>query len=294
MSALQVLKTTEVTLTRTFTVDEVATDASGDVVVTVTRWDGTVIATGNADKPAGTTGVYRFTLDGGLTAPAVTWQLDDLQVEWAATVGGSAVQLVQEVQVVGGFYFDIGEFRTEFKDYRDATKYPTATLARKRSTVESEIERITWRHFVPRFAVDRTYGSGTRYLGLNECEPRRVRSITVAGTVWTVGQLATVGLMENGVMVLPDGAVWPFGVPTLVEYEHGLTSTPGPISEAAMYRLKTRLSRPGSAVPDNAQSYTTQEGAIYRLGQGGRDKTGIPGVDNDLIKYTRKRRTVTG
>jgi hypothetical protein len=281
-----------VTLTKTFTVDEVPTNASGAVVVTVTRWDGTVLDTGNATA-VGPPGVYSWTLDGGLTAPAsVTWQLDHLTVSWSATVGGSAVRLAQAVEVVGGFYFDVPRFRNEFKDYASAARYPAATLAEKRSTVEREIERVTWRAFVPRFAVDHTYGSGTRYLGLLECEPRLLRTVTVGGTPWTVDQITTVGLMGDGMLVLPEGGVWPKSVPITIEYEYGVDFVPEPVEEAAMYRMRSRLARPGTSVPDNAQSYTTTEGAIYRLGQGGRDKTGIPHVDSDLIKFGRKRRAV--
>jgi hypothetical protein len=290
--ALQVLRTTQLTITRTFTVDEVPTSASGNVVVTVARWDGTIVATGNATGPV-TPGVYSYVLTGGITNAAATWQLDDLNVRWEATVGGSVVRLYEDVEVVGGFYFGIGQFRSEYKDFASTAKFTTASLSAKRSTVEREIEAITWRSFVPRYARDDTVGSGTRYLGLAHCEPRLIRAVTVNGVDWTADQIASLTWMSNGLLMVPEGAVWVAGAQIVVEYEHGLDQVPGPVEEAAMFRLRSRLGRPGSAVPDNAQSYTTAEGAIYRLGQGGPLKTGIPTVDSDLVKFARARRRVT-
>lgn len=291
MTALRVLRTTQVTLVRTFKVDEVPTEPVGAVTVTVRRWDGSSVATGPATLP-GVTGQRAFVLTGGTTSAGTTYRLDNFLVTWAANVGGADIEIVEEVEVVGGHLFDIGDFRRDYRDFSSVGKYPTADLATRRVRIESEIERITWRAFVPRFAVDRTYGSGTRYLGLRHCEPRTIRAVNVAGTPWTVGQLATITTLPNGMLILPEGGIWP-KLATTVEYEHGWDSPPGTVAEAGMLRLSTRLGRPNSGVPVNAQSYTTEAGAIYRLGQGGRDRTGVPDVDSDLSKFTRKRRAVT-
>jgi len=294
MGALRILQTSQVTVTRTFYVDETPTDATGNVDVSLQRWDGTVVNSGTAGHP-GPAGQYTWTIRGGLAQadPSDTYQLDKLQLIWTALVGGARTRVAQEVEIVGGHVFDLAQFRADYPDFGSKTKFTTAALAARRVAVEQEIERVTWTAMVPRFAYDITWGSGSRWLGLNHCDIRAVRKVVVDGTTWTPAQLAAIDWMDNGLLVLPVGAVWPAGVQVVVEYEHGLDGPPEPVSEAAAFRMSTRMGQGKSGVPANAQSYTTEAGAIYRLGQGNRDRTGIPLVDADLLKFGRKRRAAS-
>jgi hypothetical protein len=288
MVALRVLRTTQLTVSRTFTVDGVPTEPSGAVTVAVKRWDGTTVGSGTATAP-GSPGVRAFVLTGGLTAPAMTYQLDNLTMTWSANVGGSNVELSQEVQVVGGHYFDLETYRGTYRDYASPAKFPSATLAEKRVGVEDEVEAITWRAFVPRFAVDTVYGNGSPWITLSHCEPRVIRSVTAQdGTQWTADQVAAIQPMDNGWLKAPNAGIWP-GIRYTIEYEHGLDSPPLSVAEASMLRMSIRMGRPNSGIPHNAQSYTTEAGAIYRLAAGGKGKTGVADVDSDLAKYTRKR-----
>ena len=82
MELLRVLTTAKLTLSQTFTVDEVATDAAGSVNVTVKRLDGTVVAGPTAATHPGPVGLYTYDLP---AQPAV----DALRVEWTGSVGGA-------------------------------------------------------------------------------------------------------------------------------------------------------------------------------------------------------------
>lgn len=295
MTLLRVLKTASTLLTRTFFLDEAATDSSTTPTVATTRLDGTAVAagTGSATHP-GPLGVYQFTLPGGPTSPAsAAWQLDSLQIAWTGTLGGALVTLTDTVEVVGGFFFGLGELRTVHKTLSSPTAYPTSLLAAKRIQVEQECERICRQAFVPRFAREVLSGRDTDRLGLKNMMVRRVRSVTVSGVAWSAPTVATVVPTDSGLLVLPGGAVWPAGVGNIVvEYEHGLDQPPEEVKDAAMLRLRTVVNRPTSGIPDRVQSYTAQDGGTYVQAVSSRQKTGVFDVDGVYERYTRTQRAV--
>jgi hypothetical protein len=294
----RVLKTAGATLSRTVYVDETKTDVTGNMTVTVTRRDGTVVAAQSAIVAShGTTGVYTYNLPGGPTpATSATWQLDALTVTWTGILAGSAVSLTDDVEVVGGFYFGLAEARGSDASLADPVKYPTATLARTRVQVEQEAEEIMQRAWVPRFRRVLLDGTGTSSLVAPDANIRTLRS---AAWSWVTGQalvpvtgsnLSAIVVGGNSVLTQPYGLPWPIGTGNvLLEYEYGEDQPPEEIRQAAMTRLRSRCNVNRSTIPDRVSSYTTSDGVTantFRLSMPGAWSTGIPEVDAVYARWS--------
>jgi hypothetical protein len=272
MSLIRILVTTEVTLTHTFYVDEVPTDASGAVTATLKRLDGTTVTSGTATHP-GPTGVYMFAVPEQAT-------VDTLTLDWSGTLAGAVVSVRDHVEVVGGFLFGLAEARAAHPGIANTTAYPSSLLAEKRLEVEQECERICRLAFVPRFARVTLSGDGTDWLPTPDSELRVLRAVSVDGTAWSAPDVAAVNVLKYGALKRPIGAVWPVGDSNIiVEYEHGFDYPPSDLTEAAILRLRSRIAMPLSGIPDRATSFTVTEGGTFRLSVPNRDRTGIPDVD---------------
>jgi hypothetical protein len=285
VTLVRVQQSATATITRTFTVDRVLTDAAGSVTVTVKRLDGvTVVVTGSATRAS--LGTYTY----ALPASAV---LDAWDVVWSGSIGGATVVSHDRVEQVGGFLFGLDEATTELQ-LQGKPLITTAMMADKRTEVEQECElRICRRAFVPRFHREVLNPTMSERLPLTHSEPRVVRSVTVDGVVWTAAQLATITLVSSGVLRLPAGVLWmsqPGGI--VVEYEHGLDFPPEGIRTAAITRLQSKLNLRSSGIPSRAQSFTPGDGGTYRLVLPDKDSTGLPDVDAEYKRYARPRRAV--
>ena len=287
MAALtRILRTAAVTLSHIFDPGEIPTAATGSVAVTLTRLDGTVVASGNATGPDENQ-AYTFPYAGSAT-------LDILIVTWSATVNGDALTLDQDrLEIVGGHMFGLAEARNfdPKSAIADPVKYPTQLLADTRNEVEDEAERICVQAFVPRFARDVLDGTGQPWLKLLNPMLRTVRKVLVATTygdamvAFDAGQLSRLPPAPDGVIRLDSGffwpasawwsgGVWPMGRSNIiVEYEHGWDRPPATISRAGKIRIKNMLLEPTAAQPDRAES------ASPTLGIPDRESTGIPAVD---------------
>lgn len=284
MSLVRVLKTSKVTLTHTFYADGAATDASGNVTVTVKRLDGAAVESGTATKPGGTTGVYTWSL-------LASADLDVWTVDWSGSIGGATIVARDQAEHVGEFLFGLAEVAAEYN--LPAATYPAAMLAEKRIDVEQECERICRQAFVPRFERETLSGNDSPRLTVKHPLLRALRAVLVDGVAWSAPDVAAVALSEHGVLTRPAGAIWPAGSGNIVvEYEHGWDYPPETIREAGMLRLRSKLTRPKSGVPDRTSSFTTPEGSVYRLTLPGPESTGIPDVDGAYQAYARKRRSV--
>ncbi len=277
MSVVRVLVTTQVTLSHTFVVDEVPTDAAGDVTVTVKRLDGTTVAGPTvADHPGTGTGLYRYVLP---AQPAV----DVLTVDWSGSIGGATVTVRDIAEVVGGFLFSSADARVEHKSLTTAA-YPPELLARKRIWVEQECERLCGRAMVPRFARVACDGTGGPDLPMSgPLGPilllRAVRAVAVDGVAWSSEQLAEVIPRDSGLLRLRWG-FWPIGQRNIIaEVEHGEDMPPVEVAEAALTRFRSALGTNKTNIPDRALSYTVMQGGVYRLATPTADTTGIPTVD---------------
>ena len=275
MSLIRVQQTTQVTLSHTFEVDEVAVDASAGVTYVFRRLDGTALtppAAGAAGHP-GSPGLYTAVLPAANTA-----QLDTFTLDWSGTVAGGAVTVRDFVEIVGGFLFGLGEARRK-PPALDGTKYPTSELAATRIEVEQACERlcggVAW---VPRFKRVAVQGRGTATLLTPHTQLRALRAVLVDGTAWTVDQVAAVKVAESGVLTLPAG-VWPAGSRVVLEYEHGFDTAPEEVRTAGIVHLRSKLGQFDTSVPYRAISFTSGEGGTYRLSTPSKERTGIPNVD---------------
>lgn len=272
MTLVRVLRTAQVVVSHTFQVDETPTDATGSVTYTVNRLDGTVVASGTAGHP-GPPGVYQATV------PAQA-SVDVLTLSWTGTVGGAAVTATDTVEVVGGFLFGLAEARA-MPPALDATRYPTATLARKRIAVEQEAEEICGQAFVPRFARAVVDGTGASSVRLPHVGVRALRAVSVSGSVVSLSGLY---FTASGVL---SGRSWTYGSRNVVvEYEHGWDQPPEDLKDAAMLRLRSRLSMGDSGVPQRALSFSVADGGVYRLSTPSAKRTGIPDVDGVYERYS--------
>lgn len=273
MTELRVLRTAKATLTRTFYLDEVGTDPTGSVAVTVTRLDGTAVESGNAVS-TGTPGEVSYTFGGRDV-------VDELKLTWSATVGGDAIVLDQDrIEVVGGFYFGLAEGRAVDRALSDVTKYPTADLIERRIETEDECERITGQAWVPRFCRETVSGTGSRTLQLSRPFVRAVRAISVAGVAYAAPTVAVTQFSDLGLIYRDAGWTWGHNN-IVVEYEHGRDRPSSEIVRAAKLRFKSLAMEGRSALPDRAERVVTvdQAGGSVVYGAPSETKTGIPAVD---------------
>jgi hypothetical protein len=263
--------------------------------VTITRLDGTAVESGTAIV-AGDGVTYSYTFGGSDT-------LDQLQVSWAATVGGDSVVLSQDqLQVVGGFFFGLAEVRAIDPVLSNTVKFPTDSLIQRRIEVEDECEEICRQAFVPRFCREVLSGHPRiRHLRLRWPNLRKVRSLTVDGVAWDQTQLDAIGPDPLGI-IRPNRSwgwfygtpsyadVWPWGVGNIVvEYEHGMDFPPATIVRGAKLRMKSLLLQNLSPLPDRAERLATTETGVVMLATESKDSTGIPTVDACYAKYFSPR-----
>lgn len=273
MSLVRILRTAQITLTHTWYVDEDPTSATGDVTYSISRLDGTSVATGTAVGPV-TPGVYR------LTVPSSA-NVDTYIVDWLGSVGGSIVTARDVVEIVGGFIFGLAEARAT-PPVLSETVYPGSTLAAARAATEVEAEEICGQAFVPRFARVALTARGQRDLVLPRTRVRALRAVTVGGVTQS---LAGLSVSEAGVI---SGGFWPDSWPRksiVVEFEHGMDYPPEDLKEAVMLRLRSRLGMFDSGVPQRALSFTATDGGTYRLSTPSKKRTGVQDVDATYERY---------
>lgn len=283
----RVLRTAAHALEHTFVVGETPTDSSTTpVTVAITDANGDPVQSGNATHAGADTGRYTFAL-----APQA--QLVELRVAWSATIAGAAVVETDEAEIVGGRLFTLVEGRASDSSLSDETRYPTAALVTALLETEQEVEDICDRAFFPRYRRDVLDGTGNSELVLEGREIRSIRAVRVAPrvgqtfTALTVAELAALTVTDDNVLVRTDWAAWTEGRDNIVvEYEYGLDAPPSGLVRAAKTRFRDRLNIPRKGVPDRAISFTTPDGATYRLDQPGPWKTGMPDVDAVYARYS--------
>jgi hypothetical protein len=283
-----------------FYLDELPTDATGAVTVSITRENGSAVQSGSATGPDASH-AYTFTFQGSDT-------LDRLTVSWAATVGGDAVVLDQDViEVVGGFYFGLAEARNIDAVFLNTARYPTADVVDVRRDTEDEAERICEQAFVPRFERETLSGRPREpHLRLKWPLLRKVRALTVGTTVWTSDQLTAIGSDPLGIIrpgrawwwlggidpLYQYASYWPYGNGNIViEYEHGMDRPPSDIVRGAKLRWKSlmfeRKSR--SPLPSQTERSQTTEQGVTTLAIEGQKSTGIPTTDACYSRWLSPR-----
>lgn len=278
MGLTRILKTAAATLEHTFHVGETGTDSTTTVTVSVTDANGSSVASGNATSAGA--GRYTFALAGQS-------QTRHLTVAWSGTIAGAAVVEADSVEIVGGFFFSLVEGRASDATLADTGKYPTAALIEKRLEVEVECEEICDRAFVPRYkrlVLDGTGNSELMLSGVNDV--RSIRSVKMAPSIdgtftsFTAGELAKLAITPDRVVVRTDGNVWlEDRSNVIIELEYGLDAPPEDLKRASKTRFRSRLNQAKSGIPERVMSYTTADGAAYRLSIPDAYRTGLPDVD---------------
>lgn len=304
MGAARILRGTTATITHTFVVDEDPTDSSTTVTVAVVDATGASVSSGNATTAGAGTGQYTYTLAAGST-------LEDLTATWTGTIAGVVTAEADNIEVVGGTFFDLATGRNSDATLADAAKYTTAQLRQARLEVEQECEEICDRAFFPRYARAVLDGTGTTDLllpsgdtlrrpGCNR-EVRTIRSVTMASSVdgtftaFTAGELAALAITPDGAIRRTDGAYWTEALSNVVvEWEYGLAAPPQDLIRAALVRFRSRLNIHRSGVPDRATSFTAVDGGTYRIDLPGEWKTGLPEVDAVYARYSHRSGAGTG
>lgn len=229
----------------------------GTVTLTLTREDGTVIATGQA---TGGTGAAARTFN--LTAATHTVSLDVLRLDWFSATKGTVTTYVE---CVGGFLFAISEARA-LTALTNTTTYPASALILARTLAESALEDACGLPFVPRYFRGRYDGTGDVDLLLPP-RPLSITSVVVgattasAGTTLTANELTDLRLYDDG--RLYNSAGWTEGRQNVqVKGTRGYRYPPPRVGRAALMLAKrwlvdTSVSDRATAIA-NAETGTTQ------------------------------------
>jgi hypothetical protein len=286
---------TSATVMQTFTVDGLPADLdSGVPTVTITRPDGTTIASGTvsgawAGPPARSTGQYRFVLAG---QPECTL----LSVTWAGTIGGQPQTLHDTIEIVGADLFGLAAFR----GLKVANGYPFAAgaplaysdsqIRDARTEILSEMTGILGFPPIPRYARETHDADSGGGIVLHEHKPLRLLSVTVAGTAQTIGgyYLHPAGILRPIAGYVAGPAI-PYGVGNVtVEYVHGWPRIEGNGSHVAMLWAAAQLNPSGFS---SASTVSMPDGSTYtyepsETGRGGYVRhTGIRDVDRWLNRW---------
>jgi hypothetical protein len=286
----RVLRNTAATTSVTFYNGSSAVEADGAVSVIAKRADGSTLFSTNAtNDPA--VGVYTVVI------PAQA-NLNYLTLTWTGSFTGTPVSIATEVEIVGGFYFSIGELRGYESSFSNLTKYPDSALIEARAQVESEFEDICHRSFVPRFwretSVDTD--SDEDMLWLEKPEVTKFNLLSQNGqdylNYYTSGYLIRDRNSPRGVHVV-NQALALFNYDTLyypisAEYEYGLYSVPIQIKQKALKRAKQFLLGQKSTIDERATTMLLPDIGTVNLATPGERgaETGVPDIDVVLRRYT--------
>lgn len=264
------------TLSATFYVNDVPTDATGTVTVTVTTASGSTLVTGSATSLGA--GVYTF--------PLVPQALPaTLAATWSGVRAGSPVTVVTYADVVGSNFFVLSELRNFDQVLTNTTKYPDAKLLYTRLYVEAEFEGICGRGFVPHYARDVLYGDGNHTIWLRNPELLQVLTITANAV-----DISTMDLYvpDDNLRVLNvRGNVFPCDQKIIVEYLYGKPEAPIRVKNAALKRAKYMLIADQSRIDERATTMNVPDFGNFILATPGMrgSYTGIPDVDVVIDDY---------
>lgn len=264
--------------------DGVKQNISAPATVTIKDGAGTIVVTGT---PTIQNGELSYEADAALMP-----RLDTYTVNWTGTVSSETWEWTTELELVGGFLFEISDLRAADRAFADTVKYPTDTLKLVRTWVEDVIEgpRAANVAFVPRGKRVVTQGPGVYRAGaygidVSDYELRGIYSSTVAGTALTAPQIADLICDDN--TIWRTDRPWPAGHRNVsFHYTHGYDTPPGAITRAAIMLAREYLVK--SDLPGRATA-TSIGDQMFRLTIAGRDGvTGLPEVDAAIDQFGRK------
>lgn len=234
-------------------------------------------------------------------------KLDVYTLTWAPTaVGSSQPVWTTEIDLVGGYLFELPALRSMDRAFADTTKYPTAALKLVRDQVEDTIEgpraaQVAFVRRSRRVSVNGTapdlnlgyfplkYGGDYRDLTVPDFVVNKLYSASINGTALTQAEIDAISISDN--VLHRDAGVqwpaWPFGRNNVtLHYTHGYDRTPGAITRAALMLAREYLVT--SPIPGRATA-TSIGDQMFRLTIAGRDGvTGLPEVDAAIDQFGRK------
>lgn len=256
----------------------------GTVTVTVTRADGTATATAAATTGTGTAArTYALT-------QAQTAQLDTLTAAWK--VSGTTIATTR-IDVVAAPWFSNDELRSAHPDITPVAR-TAAQIAAARQVIENQIERITRRRFTPGFALRWLPGTPSGTLVIPDVELRSVRSAALYARpeddpVYELDAAELAGIRPDpSGLVCRSSGTW--SAPWVrIGYEFGFDTCPGDMKRAAMRLTHDLLVKPVTTMPDQAQSWNSQDlgwSAIFVTPGIRGAHTSIPWVNEILDDWT--------
>lgn len=264
--------------------DGVVTHITTPVSVTIRDGAGTTIYTG-------TPTLHGNHLD--ITIPVATLPtLDTYEFTWTGTISSTTVTWTSDVELVGGYLFEIADLRNADRAFTDTAKYPTDVLKQVRTWVEDVIEGTTAANvaFVPRgnrVTLDGSNRYKTQAWGIDvpDFELRQVFAAKVNGTALTNAQVT--GLICDDNTVWRTDTIWQTGHQNVqLHYSHGFDRAPGAITRAALLLAREYLVK--SDLPSRATA-TSIGDQLFRLTIAGRDGiTGLPDVDAAIAQFGRR------
>jgi hypothetical protein len=237
--------------------------AVGAVTCTITRADGTVVATGRAT--AAGVGLGAFTC--ALTTGEVT-SLDVLTAVWS---DGPTVRATTRHRIVGRHMFSI----VAVKELGGLTQFSDTDLMDARDQIADLIEKHTKVCWVPTFDVETLTAKQSTYV-VRRRAIRSVRFLTVNGATVSPANLEfeTEGIIRNG---YPGRVV--------IGFEHGHDTPTDLLEDAAVRATKHRLLAGRSALGDRVRSISDEQGT-RTFGFAGRNHpTGIDDIDAVIIAH---------
>ena len=284
----RILKGAPATLTTTLYDADGEVDQSIDsgVTVTITRLDGTAIATAQATTTA-SNGVVTYTL----TAAQTGSTLDVLTAAWTHN---SVVRATTYHEIVGAHYFPPSRLLKVPGISKALTTGPgdqtSTALIAARTWIETLIEWATGVAWVPRTALDYLDSPGGPSLLLRHVKPRVLTSVTIDDVAETASDYV---LDEIGAIRLTEGGNLKASKPRefVVRYSHGFDSPPRDLVEAAVVAAADRLfTDRTSLISSRATSYTDGAGTVTNLAALNPDNpTGIREVDRAIRSYNHRR-----
>lgn len=268
--------------------DGVLTDSTSTVTVTITRADGTILASGAATTHP-STGIYRYVL-----LPQT--ELDQLTLVWAVTIGGIAQTLTTYAEIVGDELFTIAQARA-FKVAGTAvlastTTYPQDTILEVRDEVTDDFEQRAGVSFIPRYRRQTISGSGSDVLILDRPRIQRVISVTVDSVAYTATELADLDFDDAGILTRKTLGWFSWGSRNVtVEYVHGYAQVLATIRRAGL--LRTLMILNPAVAGSTVNTWTSPEGTTYSYDQAGQQISGtgyirhygVPAIDVALAQY---------
>ena len=255
------------------------------VTVTITRLDGTALATAQAATCTDGAATY------SLTAAQTGSTLDILTAAWTHN---SVVRATTYHEIVGGHYFAPSRLLQMPGISKALTTGPgdqtSAALIAVRTWVETMIEWATGVAWVPRTALDYLDSCGGREILLRHVKPRTLTSITIDDVAATVSDYVA---DEWGTLRRADGGSLTSSKPRefVVRYSHGFDAPPADLVDAALVAAADRLfSERTSLISSRATSYTDGAGTVTNLARLDPDNpTGIREVDRAIRSYNHRR-----